>query len=198
MSVKVDLDQLADALTDYTFAYLVTVDDGYHSTYRRGRPRPCRRRDRRRTRRRQYPPESGRPQRRHARLAARTARRLHADRRRQGPTRLRPTPRCRSCRAARCCIGRRLRGPRRNPAARTTACRSKSMSVTKKPGSPPFWGGSRALFRRRGLRSPCRPYHRSGRRRVRRPSPACLRRPPRSSGTAPRWTPRSAAPSASP
>ena len=29
MSVKVDLDQLADALTDYTFAYLVTVDDGY-------------------------------------------------------------------------------------------------------------------------------------------------------------------------
>ena len=29
MSVKVDLNQLADALTDYTFAYLVTVDDGY-------------------------------------------------------------------------------------------------------------------------------------------------------------------------
>ena len=31
MSVKVDLDRLADALTDYTFAYLVTVDDGYHA-----------------------------------------------------------------------------------------------------------------------------------------------------------------------
>ena len=29
MSVKVDLNQLADALTDYTFAYLVTVDNGY-------------------------------------------------------------------------------------------------------------------------------------------------------------------------
>jgi hypothetical protein len=31
MSVKVDLDQLADALADFTFAYLVTVDDGYHA-----------------------------------------------------------------------------------------------------------------------------------------------------------------------
>jgi hypothetical protein len=31
MSVQVDLDQLADALTDYTFAYLVTVDDDYHA-----------------------------------------------------------------------------------------------------------------------------------------------------------------------
>ena len=31
MSVKVDLNQLADALTDYTFAYLVTVDDGYNA-----------------------------------------------------------------------------------------------------------------------------------------------------------------------
>ena len=31
MSVKVDLDQLAGALADYTFAYLVTVDDGYHA-----------------------------------------------------------------------------------------------------------------------------------------------------------------------
>jgi hypothetical protein len=30
MSVKVDLDQLAGALADFTFAYLVTVDDGYH------------------------------------------------------------------------------------------------------------------------------------------------------------------------
>jgi hypothetical protein len=30
MSVKVDLDQLASALDDFTFAYLVTVDDGYH------------------------------------------------------------------------------------------------------------------------------------------------------------------------
>ena len=29
MSVKVDLNQLTDALTDYTFAYLVTVDNGY-------------------------------------------------------------------------------------------------------------------------------------------------------------------------
>jgi hypothetical protein len=27
MSVKVDLDQLADALADYTFAYLITVGD---------------------------------------------------------------------------------------------------------------------------------------------------------------------------
>ncbi len=31
MSVKVDLDRLADALTEYTFAYLVTVDDDYHA-----------------------------------------------------------------------------------------------------------------------------------------------------------------------
>jgi len=31
MSVKVDLDRLADALDDYTFAYLVTVDDDYHA-----------------------------------------------------------------------------------------------------------------------------------------------------------------------
>ncbi|ABK73863.1 hypothetical protein [Mycolicibacterium smegmatis] len=31
MSVKVDLKQLADKLTDYTFAYLVTVDDNYHA-----------------------------------------------------------------------------------------------------------------------------------------------------------------------
>jgi hypothetical protein len=29
MSVKVDLDQLASALADFSFAYLVTVDDGY-------------------------------------------------------------------------------------------------------------------------------------------------------------------------
>lgn len=31
MSVKVDLDRLADELAKYTFAYLVTVDDGYHA-----------------------------------------------------------------------------------------------------------------------------------------------------------------------
>ncbi|MGV0740764.1 pyridoxamine 5'-phosphate oxidase family protein [Mycolicibacterium sp. XJ870] len=31
MSVKVDLNQLAAKLTDYTFAYLVTVDDSYHA-----------------------------------------------------------------------------------------------------------------------------------------------------------------------
>jgi hypothetical protein len=31
MSVKVDLDQLAGALVDFTFAYLITVDDGYHA-----------------------------------------------------------------------------------------------------------------------------------------------------------------------
>jgi hypothetical protein len=31
MSVKVDLNQLADKLADYTFAYLVTVDDNYHA-----------------------------------------------------------------------------------------------------------------------------------------------------------------------
>lgn len=31
MSVKVDLDQLASALADFTFAYLITVDDGYHA-----------------------------------------------------------------------------------------------------------------------------------------------------------------------
>ncbi|GFG52729.1 hypothetical protein CQY20_01750 [Mycolicibacterium agri] len=31
MSVKVDLDQLADALKDYTFAYLVTVGDDYRA-----------------------------------------------------------------------------------------------------------------------------------------------------------------------
>jgi hypothetical protein len=29
MSVKVDLDQLADALADFTFAYLITVGDDY-------------------------------------------------------------------------------------------------------------------------------------------------------------------------
>jgi hypothetical protein len=29
MSVKVDLDQLAEALTDFTFAYLITVGDDY-------------------------------------------------------------------------------------------------------------------------------------------------------------------------
>jgi hypothetical protein len=31
MTVKVDLDQLAGALADFTYAYLVTVDDGYHA-----------------------------------------------------------------------------------------------------------------------------------------------------------------------
>ena len=31
MSVKVDLDRLAGALADFTFAYLVTVDDGHHA-----------------------------------------------------------------------------------------------------------------------------------------------------------------------
>ena len=31
MSVKVDLDQLTEALADYTFAYLVTVGDDYHA-----------------------------------------------------------------------------------------------------------------------------------------------------------------------
>jgi hypothetical protein len=31
MSVKVDLDRLADELADFTFAYLITVDDGYHA-----------------------------------------------------------------------------------------------------------------------------------------------------------------------
>jgi hypothetical protein len=31
MSVKVDLDQLADALADFTFAYLITVGDNYHA-----------------------------------------------------------------------------------------------------------------------------------------------------------------------
>jgi hypothetical protein len=31
MSVKVDLDQLADALTDFTFAYLITVGDDYRA-----------------------------------------------------------------------------------------------------------------------------------------------------------------------
>ena len=31
MSVKVDIDQLATALDDYTFAYLVTVADDFHA-----------------------------------------------------------------------------------------------------------------------------------------------------------------------
>ncbi len=31
MSVKVDLDQLAGALADFTIAYLITVDDDYHA-----------------------------------------------------------------------------------------------------------------------------------------------------------------------
>ena len=31
MSVKVDLDQLADALADFTFGYLITVGDDYHA-----------------------------------------------------------------------------------------------------------------------------------------------------------------------
>lgn len=31
MSVKVDLDQLADALADFTFAYLITVTDDYRA-----------------------------------------------------------------------------------------------------------------------------------------------------------------------
>ncbi len=31
MSVKVDLDQLADALTDFAFAYLITVGDDYRA-----------------------------------------------------------------------------------------------------------------------------------------------------------------------
>lgn len=31
MSVKVDLDQLADALDDFTFAYLITVADDYRA-----------------------------------------------------------------------------------------------------------------------------------------------------------------------
>jgi hypothetical protein len=31
MSVKVDLDQLADALADFTFAYLITVGDDHRA-----------------------------------------------------------------------------------------------------------------------------------------------------------------------
>lgn len=31
MSVKVDLDQLADALSEYTVAYLITVGDDFHA-----------------------------------------------------------------------------------------------------------------------------------------------------------------------
>ena len=31
MSVKVDIDQLAEALRNYTYAYLVTVGDDYHA-----------------------------------------------------------------------------------------------------------------------------------------------------------------------
>jgi len=31
MSVKVDLDQLADALADFTVAYLITVGDDFHA-----------------------------------------------------------------------------------------------------------------------------------------------------------------------
>src|SRR6201995_4521696 len=31
MSVKVDLDQLAEALADFTYAYLVTVGDGFRA-----------------------------------------------------------------------------------------------------------------------------------------------------------------------
>ena len=31
MSVKVDLDKLADALADFTFAYLITVGDDYRA-----------------------------------------------------------------------------------------------------------------------------------------------------------------------
>jgi len=31
MSVKIDLDQLAGALADFTFAYLITVGDDYHA-----------------------------------------------------------------------------------------------------------------------------------------------------------------------
>jgi hypothetical protein len=31
MSVKVDIDQLAAELVKYSFAYLITVDDGYHA-----------------------------------------------------------------------------------------------------------------------------------------------------------------------
>lgn len=31
MSVAVDLEQLADALADYTFAYLITVGDDFHA-----------------------------------------------------------------------------------------------------------------------------------------------------------------------
>jgi hypothetical protein len=31
MSVKVDLDQLAGALADFTFAYMITVGDDYHA-----------------------------------------------------------------------------------------------------------------------------------------------------------------------
>ncbi len=31
MSVKVDIDQLADALADFTFAYLITVGDDYRA-----------------------------------------------------------------------------------------------------------------------------------------------------------------------
>ncbi len=31
MSVKVDLDQLADAMADYSFGYLITVSDDHHA-----------------------------------------------------------------------------------------------------------------------------------------------------------------------
>ena len=44
MSVKVDLDQLAGALHDYTFAYLVTVGRRLPRAYRGGRAGDCRRR----------------------------------------------------------------------------------------------------------------------------------------------------------
>ena len=215
MSVKVDLDQLADALADFTFAYLITVGDDYRAHTVAVEPvlsdgaldvGPVGNSTRQ---------ESRAARRRHAGVATERARRLHTDHRRHRPHRTRRADRHAESRGAasesvaghrdQTRLQGRLRAARRlmprRAWTRVTAVSENragnprsAMGRTKKPGSQREPG----FLVEPGLRSPCRPCHRSGRPRVRTPSPACRRRRPRWSGTAPRWTPRSAAPNASP
>ena len=123
MSVKVDLDQLAGALADFTFAYLITVGDDYHAHTVAVEPVLADGVLDVGTIGNEHAEEPRRARRRHARLAAARARRLLADRRRQRPTHGR---RHADVVPSRAVLHRKAApGTRPNPAAKTTACHSK-------------------------------------------------------------------------
>src|SRR6476619_5173583 len=192
MSVKIDLDQLARALADFTFAYLITVGDDYHAHTVAVEPVLA-----------GGMIDVGTIGTGTGKNATARARWLLADRRRPGPTHGRRHADCRAqsrgaapqggaggCDEAR--LQRRLHATRKalsfpvewpliarpSPKA-VTQLATRRLSWTRK--SPAHkWTGLSRLDR---FRSPCRPCHRSGRTHQRPPSPACRRRPPRWSGT---------------